>query len=45
LLAKTLLEDRVESLNIEIANLKHQIIGFRAVISYLENLAGIKDSQ
>jgi len=45
LLAKTLLEDRVESLNIEIANLKHQIIGFRAVISYLENLAGVKDSQ
>jgi len=45
LLAKTLLEDKVESLNIEIANLKHQIIGFRAVISYLENLAGVKDSQ
>jgi len=45
LLAKTLLEDRVEALNIEIANLKHQIIGFRAVVSYLENLAGVKDSQ
>lgn len=45
LLAKTLLEDKVEALTIEIANLKHQIIGFRAVVSYLENLAGVKDSQ
>ena len=45
LLAKTLLEDKVESLNIEIANLKHQIIGFRAVISYLENMAGVRISQ
>lgn len=45
LLSKVILEDRVESLNIEIANLKHQIIGFRAVISYLEDLAGVRDSQ
>lgn len=45
LLAKTMLEDEVDALKIEIANLKHQIIGFRAVISYLEDLSGIRDSQ
>lgn len=45
LISKVILEDRVESLQIEIANLKHQIVGFRAVISYLEDLAGIRDSQ
>lgn len=45
LLSRVILEDKVESLNIEIANLKHQIIGFRAVISYLEDLAGVRDSQ
>lgn len=43
--ARVQLEDKVEAMNIEIANLRHQIIGFRAVISYLENLAGLKDSQ
>ena len=43
--ARVQLEDKVEAMNIEIANLKHQIIGFRAVISYLENLSGLKDSQ
>jgi len=39
------LEDKIEAQNIEIVNLKHQIIGFRAVISYLEDLAGVRNSQ
>ena len=43
--ARVQLEDKVEALQIEIANLKHQIIGFRAVISYLEDLAGVRNSQ
>lgn len=29
----------------EIADLKHQIVGFRAVISYLENQLGLRGSQ
>lgn len=29
----------------ENADLKHQIIGFRSVISYLENLSGLRNSQ
>lgn len=45
LVSKVLLEDKVEALQIEITNLKHQIIGFRAVISYLEDLAGVRNSQ
>lgn len=45
LLAKTLLEDKVEALNAEVANLKHQIVGFRAVISYLEHHVGLETSQ
>ena len=45
LLSKVILEDKVEALNIEVTNLKHQIIGFRAVISYLEDLAGVRNSQ
>ena len=43
--ARVQLEDKVEALQIGIANLKHQIIGFRAVISYLEDLAGVRNSQ
>jgi transposase len=43
--ARVQMEDKVEALNVEIANLKHQIIGFRAVISYLEDLAGVRNSQ
>jgi len=35
----------VDRLEKEIANLKHQIVGFRAVISYLEDLAGLRNSQ
>jgi len=29
----------------EIADLRHQIVGFRAVISYLENQLGLRNSQ
>ena len=36
---------KVVKLESEIANLKHQIVGFRAVISYLEDLAGLRNSQ
>ena len=36
---------KVDRLEKEIANLKHQIVGFRAVISYLEDLAGLRNSQ
>jgi hypothetical protein len=36
---------KVVKLEGEIANLKHQIVGFRAVISYLEDLSGLRNSQ
>ncbi len=36
---------KVVKLQSEIENLKYQIIGFRAVISYLENQVGLRDSQ
>lgn len=36
---------KVVKLQSEIDNLKHQIVGFRAVISYLEDLAGLRNSQ
>jgi hypothetical protein len=45
LLAKTILEDKVEALEAEINQLKHQIVGFRAVISYLEHHVGLETSQ
>ena len=45
LLAKTLLEDKVKAMSEEIADLKHQIVGFRAVISYLEHHIGLETSQ
>jgi hypothetical protein len=40
-----LLKDVNESIRQENQELKHQIVGFRAVISYLEDLAGIRNSQ
>lgn len=36
---------RIIQLEQEVAELKHQIVGFRAVISYLENLADLRSSQ
>lgn len=39
------LNNQINHLNIDIANLKHQIIGYKAVISYLENQLGLKASQ
>lgn len=36
---------KVVKLESEVANLKHQIVGFRAVISYLEDLSGLRNSQ
>lgn len=31
------LQNKIGDLNFEVANLKHQAIGYRAVVSYLEN--------
>jgi hypothetical protein len=39
------LNNTIDHLNADIANLKHQIIGYKAVISYLENQLGLKGSQ
>ncbi len=39
------LEETISILQHENRELKHQIVGFRAVISYLEDLAGIRISQ
>lgn len=39
------LQDRIEELEAKNQNLEHQIIGFRSVISYLENMAGVRNSQ
>ena len=36
---------KIAAMELEIASLKHEIIGFRAVISYLENMAGVRSSQ
>lgn len=36
---------RIDELHANIANLNHQIIGYKAVISYLENQLGLKGSQ
>lgn len=35
----------IEALQAENQDLKHQIVGFRAVISYLEDLSGLRNSQ
>ena len=43
--AAFLSEQRVNTLVKENQELRHQIVGFRAVISYLEDLAGIRISQ
>jgi hypothetical protein len=34
-----------KNLNKQLENLKHQIVGFRAVVSYLENRLGMASSQ
>jgi len=39
------LQEIIDRKELENVNMRHQIIGFRAVISYLENQLGIKDSQ
>jgi hypothetical protein len=39
-----LIKDNTELVN-HINKLEHQIIGFRAVISYLENQAGLRNTQ
>jgi len=39
------LQERIEELETKNKNLEHQIIGFRSVISYLENMSGLKASQ
>jgi hypothetical protein len=35
----------IDGLRSEIANLQHQAIGYKAVVSYLENQLGLKGSQ
>ena len=39
------LNNVIDHLQADIANLNHQIIGYKAVISYLENQLGLKASQ
>ena len=39
------LQEIIDRKELENVNMRHQIIGFRAVISYLENQLGIKGSQ
>ena len=39
------LQEIIDRKELENVNMRQQIIGFRAVISYLENQLGIKDSQ
>ena len=41
---KAQVDFRTEHLETIIADLRHQIIGFQAVISYLENQLGLKKS-
>lgn len=41
----TRLNNVIDHLQTDIANLNHQIIGYKAVISYLENQLGLKASQ
>lgn len=42
---ETRLNHTIDQLNAEIANLKHQVIGYKALISYLEFQLGLKGSQ
>lgn len=39
------LEDAIDGKDVEIMELKHQIIGYKAVISYLEHQLGLNKSQ
>lgn len=39
------LEDAIDQKDIEILELKHQIVGYKAVISYLEHQLGLGKSQ
>jgi hypothetical protein len=39
------LNNTIDHLNADIANLKHQIVGYKALISYLEFQLGLKGSQ
>jgi hypothetical protein len=42
---KANLEDIIDGKDLEIMELKHQIIGYKAVISYLEHQLGLEKSQ
>lgn len=44
-IALTSLHDTIDSKDIEIMELKHQIVGYKAVISYLEHQLGLGKSQ
>ena len=39
------LNNTINHLQADLANLRHQVIGYKAVISYLENQLGLKASQ
>lgn len=39
------LQDIIDTKDVEILELKHQIIGYKAVISYLEHQLGLSKSQ
>lgn len=39
------LQDIIDSKDVEILELKHQVIGYKAVISYLEHQLGLSKSQ
>ena len=39
------MQGEIARLNDKIANLEHQAIGYKAVVSYLENQLGLKGSQ
>ena len=39
------LEDTIDGKDLEIMELKHQIVGYKAVISYLEHQLGLGKSQ
>ena len=39
------LNNTIDHLQADLANLRHQVIGYKAVISYLENQLGLKASQ
>jgi hypothetical protein len=44
-IAITSLQDTIDGKDLEIMELKHQIIGYKAVISYLEHQLGLGKSQ